>query len=95
MFYYLSQHLLAWSVGTEWADRLSALRSSGTFPFAAPGSADRAGFELGAGPTVIGLLKQLRFGQEYMDKRKQAAHGRAPLEQEGNATMGGILIVWC
>ena len=39
MFYYLSQYLLAWSAGTEWADRLSALRLFRYITFRSAGAA--------------------------------------------------------
>ena len=50
MLYYLSQYLLAWSAGTEWADRLSALRLFQVHHLPQRrGGGDRAGPELVAG----------------------------------------------
>ena len=95
MFYYLSQYLLAWSAGTEWADRLSALRLFRYITFRSAGAALTAlVLSWWLGPRVIAWLKQLKFGQEYADKA-EAGGGMAArlLSKKGTPTMGGILIV--
>jgi len=95
MFYYLSQFLLAWSAGTEWADRLSALRLFRYITFRSAGAALTAlVLSWWLGPRVIAWLKQLKFGQEYADKA-EAGGGMAAriLSKKGTPTMGGILIV--
>src|SRR5512136_3186233 len=95
MFYYLSQYLLAWSAGTEWADRLSALRLFSYITFRSAGAAVTAlVLSWWLGPKVIDWLKQLKFGQEYADKA-EAGGGMAArvLSKKGTPTMGGILIV--
>ena len=95
MFYYLSQQLLAWSAGTEWADRLSALRLFRYITFRSAGAALTAlVLSWWLGPRVIAWLKQLKFGQEYADKA-EAGGGLAArlLSKKGTPTMGGILIV--
>ena len=95
MFYYLSQYLLAWSAGTEWADRLSALRLFRYITFRSAGAALTAlVLSWCLGPRVIAWLKQLKFGQEYDDKA-EAGGGMAAriLSKKGTPTMGGILVV--
>jgi phospho-N-acetylmuramoyl-pentapeptide-transferase len=95
MFYYLSQYLLTWSAGTEWADRLSALRLFRYITFRSAGAALTAlVLSWCLGPRVIVWLKQLKFGQEYADKA-EAGGGLAAriLSKKGTPTMGGILVV--
>ena len=95
MLFYLSQYLLAWSAGTEWADRLSALRLFRYITFRSAGAAVTAlVLSWWLGPRVIAWLKQLKFGQEYADKA-EAEGGIAArlLSKKGTPTMGGILIV--
>ncbi len=95
MFYYLSQQLLDWSSGTEWADRLSALRLFRYITFRSAGAALTALIlSWWLGPKIIGWLKQLKFGQEYSDKA-EAGGGLAArlLSKKGTPTMGGILII--
>lgn len=95
MLYYLSQHLLAWSAGTEWADRLSALRLFRYITFRSAGAALTALIlSWWLGPKTIAWLKQLKFGQEYSDKA-EAGGGLAArvLSKKGTPTMGGILII--
>jgi len=95
MFYYLSQYLLTWSAGTEWADRLSALRLFRYITFRSAGAALTALLlSWWLGPRVIAWLKRLKFGQEYADKA-EAGGGMAArlLNKKGTPTMGGILIV--
>jgi phospho-N-acetylmuramoyl-pentapeptide-transferase len=95
MFYYLSQYLLTVSAGTEWADRLSALRLFRYITFRSAGAALTAlVLSWWLGPTVIAWLRQLKCGQEYADKA-EAGGGLAAriLSKKGTPTMGGILIV--
>ena len=95
MLYYLSQYLLKWSAGTEWADRLSALRLFSYITFRSAGAALTALIlSWWLGPKVIAWLKRLKFGQEYADKA-EAGGGMAArlLSKKGTPTMGGILIV--
>jgi phospho-N-acetylmuramoyl-pentapeptide-transferase len=95
MVYYLSQYLLTLSAGTEWADRLSALRLFRYITFRSAGAALTAlVLSWWLGPRVIAWLKQLKFGQEYADKA-EAGGGLAAriLSKKGTPTMGGILIV--
>jgi phospho-N-acetylmuramoyl-pentapeptide-transferase len=95
MLYYLSQHLLDWSEGTAWAERLSALRLFRYITVRSAGAALTAlVLSLALGPCVIAWLKQLKFGQDYADKAESAGDIRARLlSKRGTPTMGGILIV--
>ena len=95
MLYYLTQHLLDWSAGTVWAERLSALRLFRYITFRSAGAALTAlVLSLALGPRVIAWLKQLKFGQEYLDKAETAGDMKARLlSKKGTPTMGGILIV--
>jgi phospho-N-acetylmuramoyl-pentapeptide-transferase len=95
MFYYISQWLLKWSVGTEWANSLSALRLFSYITVRAAGAAV-TGLLLSwwLGPRVIAWLKQLKFGQDYQDKAEIAGDLKTRfLSKKGTPTMGGILIV--
>src|SRR5882724_3400420 len=95
MLYYLSQHLLEWSAGTPWADRLSALRLFRYITFRSAGAAVTAlAMSWWLGAKVILWLKQLKFGQEYADKAETGGSLAARLlSKKGTPTMGGILIV--
>jgi phospho-N-acetylmuramoyl-pentapeptide-transferase len=94
MLYYLSQQLLERSSGTEWAERLSALRLFRYITVRSAGSAITAlVLSLWLGPKVIAWLKRLKFGQEYQDKAESAGEMKARLlSKKGTPTMGGILI---
>ena len=95
MLYYLSKHLLEWSAGTVWADRLSALRLFRYITFRSAGAAVTAlALSWWLGPKVILWLKRLKFGQEYADKAEAGGKLAARLlDKKGTPTMGGILIV--
>jgi len=95
MFYYISQWLLDWSAGTEWAGRLSFLRLFSYITFRSAGAAITALLvSLWWGPRVIAWLKELKFGQEYKDKAEEAGDIKTRLlKKTGTPTMGGILIV--
>jgi phospho-N-acetylmuramoyl-pentapeptide-transferase len=95
MFYYLSDYLLKWSAGTEWADMLSPLRLFRYITFRSAGAALTALIlSWWLGPRVIAWLKQLKCGQEYADKA-EAGGGLAAriLSKKGTPTMGGILVI--
>ena len=75
MLYYLSQALLDAAAGTEWAERLSALRLFRYITFRSAGAAVTAlVISWWLGPKVIAWLKRLKFGQEYKDKAESAAN---------------------
>jgi phospho-N-acetylmuramoyl-pentapeptide-transferase len=95
MFYYLSQLMLESSVGTAWEDELSPLR---LFRYITVRSLAAAVTALVLswflGPKVIHWLKQLKFGQDYMDKAETAGGlTTRVLSKKGTPTMGGILII--
>ncbi|HUA66909.1 MAG TPA: phospho-N-acetylmuramoyl-pentapeptide-transferase [Candidatus Saccharimonadales bacterium] len=95
MLYYLSQKLLDWSAGTHWADHLSALRLFRYITVRSAGAAITALLlSWWLGPKIIRWLKQLKFGQDYLDKAEEAGGlGARVLSKKGTPTMGGILIV--
>ena len=95
MLYYLSQHLLDWSHGTIWENRLSALRLFRYITVRSAGAAITALIlSWWLGPKIIRWLKQLRFGQDYADKAEEAGGlGARVLSKKGTPTMGGVLIV--
>jgi phospho-N-acetylmuramoyl-pentapeptide-transferase len=95
MIYFLSQKLLEWSAGTPWAERLSALRLFRYITVRAAGAAVTAlVLSWWLGPKVIQWLKQLKFGQEYVDRAEETGGlGARILSKKGTPTMGGILII--
>jgi len=95
MFYLLSQYLLKQAEGTAWADSLSPLRLFHYISFRCAGAAVTALLlSLWLGPKVIELLKQLRFGQNYLDKAEESGGMVARvLSKKGVPTMGGVLII--
>jgi phospho-N-acetylmuramoyl-pentapeptide-transferase len=95
MLYYLSQELLKWSEGTDWAESLSALRLFRYITFRSGGAAITAlALSWWLGPRVIAWLKQLKFGQNYTDKAEATGRITARVvDKKGTPTMGGILIV--
>ena len=95
MFYFLSQQLLKWSAGTPWEDRLSFLRLFHYITVRCGGAGITALLlSWWMGPKVIKWLKQLKFGQEYVDKAEEGGGlGARVLSKKGTPTMGGILIV--
>jgi len=95
MLYYLSQYILDWVHGTEWESRLSFLR---LFHYITVRSAGAAVTSLGLswwlGPKIITWLKQLKFGQEYVDRAEEAGDFKTRiLSKKGTPTMGGLLII--
>lgn len=95
MFFYLSQYLLERVAETEWAPYFSPLR---VFRYVTVRTAGAAITALvlcwWLGPRVIAWLKDLRFGQHYLDKAQEAS--RRPQEgaqKKGTPSMGGVLIV--
>jgi phospho-N-acetylmuramoyl-pentapeptide-transferase len=95
MFYYLAQQILEASAHTPWAKPLSALRLFRYITFRTAGAAVTAlVLSWWLAPKVIAWLRQLRFGQEYVDIA--AASGgmtERGAKKKGTPTMGGILIV--
>lgn len=95
MLFYLSQAIVGWAEGTEWAPYVSFLRLFRYITFRSAGAAVTAFLlSLWLGPKVIDWLKRLKFGQEYKDLADQSGDFKARiLSKKGTPTMGGILIV--
>lgn len=95
MFYYLSQYLRMQAEGTAWANTVSPLRVFTYITFRSAGAAITALIiSWWLGPRVIAWLKQLKFGQNYVDKAEEGGGMAARvLSKKGTPTMGGILIV--
>ncbi len=94
MLDYLSQYILDWAHGTDWQPRLSFLR---LFHYITVRSAGAAITSLllswWLGPKIIRWLKELKFGQEYVDLAGEAGLATSRGNKRGTPTMGGLLIV--
>jgi phospho-N-acetylmuramoyl-pentapeptide-transferase len=97
MLFYLSQLILDQAAGTEWQERLSALRLFRYITLRSAGAAVTSlALSWWLGPRIINWLKQLKFGQEYKDKAEEGGNlGARVLSKRGTPTMGGILIIIC
>lgn len=95
MLFYLSQAIVGWAEGTEYAPYVSFLRLFRYITSRSAGAAVTAFLlSLWLGPKVIAWLKRLKFGQEYKDLADQAGDFKTRvLSKKGTPTMGGILIV--
>jgi len=95
MIYHLSQYLLELASGTEWAERLSALRVFRYITVRSAGAAVTAlVLSWWLGPKIIAWLKELKFGQNYVDRAHQQGDLKARLlDKRGTPTMGGLMIV--
>src|SRR5437667_8703990 len=95
MFYYLSQLILNKTVETSWAEPLSFLRMFRYSTFRSAGASVTALLlSWWLGPKIIGWLRRVKFGQDYVDKAEEAGGLVARLvSKKGTPTMGGILIV--
>ena len=95
MFYYLSQFLRAQAEGTSWESLASPLRVFSYITFRSAGAAITALLvSWWLGPRVIAWLKQLKFGQNYVDKAEEGGDLKTRLlSKKGTPTMGGLMIV--
>lgn len=95
MLFYLSQWIQEQAAGTAWADSLSVLRVFRYITVRSAGAAISALLlSLWLGPLVIAWLKELKFGQEYLDKAQEAGTTATQIfTKKGVPGMGGILIV--
>jgi phospho-N-acetylmuramoyl-pentapeptide-transferase len=94
MLYYLTQYVLAESQGTTWEGSVSFLNVFRYITFRSAGAAVTALLlSLWLGPKVIRWLKQLKFGQDYLDKAEEGGDLKARLSKKGTPTMGGLMIV--
>lgn len=94
MFYWLSQYILDQVHGTDWEARLSFLRLFRYITVRTAGAAVTSlGLSLWLGPKIIRWLLNLKFGQEYDDRARQAGAAATGASKRGTPTMGGLLIV--
>lgn len=95
MLFYFSQWIQEQAAGTVWADSLSALRVFRYITVRTAGAAISALLlSLWLGPLVIAWLKEMKFGQEYLDKAQEAGTTSTQVfTKKGVPGMGGILIV--
>lgn len=95
MLFYLSQWIQEQAAGTPWADPLSALRVFRYITVRSAGAAISALLlSLWLGPLIIAWLKELKFGQEYLDKAQEAGTTATQVfTKKGVPGMGGLLIV--
>lgn len=95
MLYYFSIYLLDWAKSTGWEDTLSPLRVFRYITFRAAAAAITALLVSWClGPKIIRMLKELKFGQHYLDKAEEGGDLKSRLlSKKGTPTMGGVLIV--
>ena len=95
MLYYFSIYLLDWAKSTGWEDTLSPLRVFRYITFRAATAAITALLVSWClGPKIIRMLKELKFGQHYLDKAEEGGDLKSRLlSKKGTPTMGGVLIV--
>jgi len=95
MLFYLSQWIQEQVAGTAWADSLSVLRVFRYITVRSAGAAISALLlSLWLGPLVIKWLKEMKFGQDYLDKAQEAGTTATQVfTKKGVPGMGGILIV--
>ena len=95
MFFYLSKHILDMAAGTTAEPFLSWLRLFRYITFRSAGAAVTALLlSWWLYPRFILWLKQLKFGQDYVDRAEEAGGLQARiLSKKGTPTMGGLLIV--
>lgn len=95
MIFYFTQWLQEQAAGTTWADPLSVLRVFRYITLRSAGAAITALLlSLWLGPLVIAWLKEMKFGQNYLDKAQEAGTTATQVfTKKGVPGMGGILIV--
>ncbi|MCD6049013.1 MAG: phospho-N-acetylmuramoyl-pentapeptide-transferase [Verrucomicrobia bacterium] len=94
MLYYLTQEILQASQGTSWEGYVSFLNVFRYITFRSAGAAITALLlSLWLGPKVIRWLKELKFGQDYLDKAEEGGDLKSRLSKKGTPTMGGLMIV--
>jgi phospho-N-acetylmuramoyl-pentapeptide-transferase len=95
MLPYLSQMVLALAKNTPWHGFLSFLRLFGYITFRSAGAAVTAlALSWWLGPRMIGWLKELKFGQNYVDRAEETGQLQTRLgNKRGTPTMGGLMIV--
>jgi phospho-N-acetylmuramoyl-pentapeptide-transferase len=94
MLYYLSEQILMWAKGSHWQAYVSPLRVFHYITFRSGGAAVTALLlSWILGPLVIRWLKEVKFGQDYVDRAQEQGALAQRIDKRGTPTMGGILIV--
>jgi phospho-N-acetylmuramoyl-pentapeptide-transferase len=94
MLYFFSQRILDWAHGGEWESRLAFLRLFRYITVRSAGAALTAlVLSLWLGPFIIRKLKEMKFGQEYVDIATEKGGLKNRLDKSGTPTMGGVLII--
>jgi phospho-N-acetylmuramoyl-pentapeptide-transferase len=95
MLYYFSQMMLALVKNTPWQGLFSFLRLFGYITFRSAGAAVTALLlSWWLGPRMIIWLKELKFGQNYVDRAEETGQLQSRLlSKRGTPTMGGLMIV--
>jgi phospho-N-acetylmuramoyl-pentapeptide-transferase len=94
MLFYLAQHILSWAKGTQWQAYVSPLRVFQYITFRSAGAAVTALLlSWLLGPRIIRWLKEVKFGQDYVDRAQEQGNLTGRVDKRGTPTMGGILIV--
>jgi len=95
MFYYLSLLALSLAKNTPYQGLFSFMRLFGYVTFRCGGAAVTAlVLSWWLGPRMIVWLKELKFGQDYVDRAEEAGGmGARILSKRGTPTMGGLMIV--
>ncbi len=94
MLFYLAKKVLVLAEGTQWQAYVSPLRIFRYITFRSAGAAVTALLlSWILGPRVIRWLKELKFGQEYVDRAQEQGNLAGRIDKRGTPTMGGILIV--
>ena len=95
MIYYLTHFLMNRAAGTAWESRMSGLRLFRYITFRSAGAAVTSLLlSLWLGPKVIAWLKELSFGQNYIDRAVVAGDPTSRGSRKfGTPTMGGLLII--
>jgi phospho-N-acetylmuramoyl-pentapeptide-transferase len=95
MLFYLSQKILLLAKGMRFGELLSPLRLFGYIAFRTAGAAVTAlALSWWLGPRLIQWLKELKFGQDYIDRAAELGNLQARIAtKRGTPTMGGLMIV--
>jgi phospho-N-acetylmuramoyl-pentapeptide-transferase len=94
MLYYLAEKILMLAKDSHWLAYVSPLRVFRYITFRSAGAAVTALLlSWILGPRVIRWLKELKFGQEYVDRAQEQGNLTGRVDKRGTPTMGGILIV--
>lgn len=95
MLYYLSIYIIELTRGTAWEGLGSLFNVFRYVTFRGAGAAVTALLlSLWWGPVFIRWLKNLKFGQEYVDRAEEGGDLKARvLSKKGTPTMGGIMLV--